>query len=258
VIRAHCAVVIVQLSDPHIGSDTGDPETDLRAAVAAVAALRPAPDAVLVSGDVAEHATREEYERASALLAPLRMPIHVLVGNHDDRDALRAAFPPPQPLGSGAPQRFAVRCGPLRLVACDTVQPDRDDGRVDAEQREWLERELAADTATPTIVAMHHPPFVIGMPALDRIGMHEDDRRALGALLGRFSHVQRVVTGHVHLAAAGQAGGCSVLTCPSTWRMRPRLEPTDERLVFTEQPAGFALHTLVGGTLVSHVQPLPA
>jgi Icc protein len=249
--------VLVQLSDPHIGSDTGDPEADLATAVAAVAALRPTPDAVLVSGDVTEHATAEEYERARALLAPLRMPVHVLVGNHDDREALRAAFPPPEPLDPDAPQRYTVRCGPLRLVGCDSAQPGRDDGRVDEEQREWLERELAADPDTPTIVAMHHPPFLIGMPALDRIGLREDDRRALGGLLDRFAHVRRVVCGHVHLAAAGQAGRCSALTCPSTWRMRPRLEPTDEQLVFTEQPAGFALHALIGPALVSHVQPLP-
>jgi Icc protein len=212
---------------------------------------------VLVSGDLTEHAAPEEYERVSALLAPLPMPVHVLAGNHDDRDAMRAALPPAQPIEVGAPQRYAVRCGALRLVACDTAQPGRDDGRLDDEQRTWLERELAADTGTPTIVAMHHPPILVGMPALDRIGMHEDDRRALGRLLDRFAHVLRVVTGHVHLAAAGQAGHCSVLTCPSTWRMRPRFEPTAEKLVFTEQPAGIALHTLIGATLVSHVQPLP-
>src|SRR3954454_23015231 len=51
--------LIVQLSDPHIGADwaDGDPVAALAAAVESVRALRPQPDAVLVTGDLADHAT---------------------------------------------------------------------------------------------------------------------------------------------------------------------------------------------------------
>ena len=86
--------LLAQLSDPHIGADWGggDPVAGLAAAVAAVLALPQAPDAVLVSGDLVDHATDAEYEQARKLLAPLRAPLFVLPGNHDDRGALRRHF----------------------------------------------------------------------------------------------------------------------------------------------------------------------
>ena len=86
--------MLVQLSDPHlqVGPRDGESARALAVAVEAVAALDPAPEAVVVSGDIAEHGAPAEYERATELLAPLSMPVHAMAGNHDDRDALRAAF----------------------------------------------------------------------------------------------------------------------------------------------------------------------
>ena len=48
--------LIVQLSDPHIGADwaDGDPVAALAAAVDCLRAMRPQPDAVLVTGDLAD------------------------------------------------------------------------------------------------------------------------------------------------------------------------------------------------------------
>jgi 3',5'-cyclic AMP phosphodiesterase CpdA len=47
---------------------------------------------VLVTGDIADHATDEEYEQVRQLLFSLRAPVYVLPGNHDDRRALRRSF----------------------------------------------------------------------------------------------------------------------------------------------------------------------
>ena len=93
-VRRH-RVILAQLSDPHVlvGPGGRGSAASLAAGVAAVLALRPRPDAVLVSGDLADTASAAEYERVRELLAPLPMPVHVLPGNHDDRDALRAHFP---------------------------------------------------------------------------------------------------------------------------------------------------------------------
>ena len=147
--------MLAQLSDPHIQDE--DSAAALAAAVRCVLDLTPLPDAVLVTGDLAEHGSAAEYERVRELLAPLPMPVHVLPGNHDDRDAMRAHL--------GGLETADV--GGLRLIACDTTQPGRDDGRLDVE---WLAARLAESDA-PTIVAMHHPPVAIGIPALDRIGL---------------------------------------------------------------------------------------
>ena len=214
-------------------------------------ALRPLPDAVVITGDIANSGAAAEYERVHELLAPLPMPVHVLAGNHDDRDALRERF---AVRGSG-PLQYVTRCGDLRLVVCDTQRPGRDDGALDGGRLEWLDAQLAAEPDAPTIVAMHHPPVAIGLPVLDSIGIAEPDRVALGELLARSPQVRRVVAGHVHRSVFGVHGGCGVFACASTHLQAP-LEIGSQELRLVVEPPAIALHVALDGGLVSHVQPV--
>jgi Icc protein len=235
--------LIAQLSDPHVrvGPGDGDAVRGLAAAVEAVAAFEPRPDALLVSGDLAETGSAREYERVRELLAPLGdIPVHVLPGNHDDVDGLREHF--------GRSARYSARCGPLRLVACDTSRPGRDDGRLGEEQLAWLDAELADDTETPTVVAMHHAPVLSGILELDALGLV--DRVAVVELVARHPQVRRIAAGHLHRTIASGP----TLVCPSTW-VQTRLDLARGRLEIVPEPPGFALHVLLGGDLVSHVQP---
>ncbi len=247
--------LLVQLSDPHIGADWGgeDPVARLAAAVEAVRRLRPGPDAVLVSGDLAEHAADAEYRQLRGLLDPIDAPFHVLPGNHDDRDALHRNFGVPG--AGGAFVQYAADLGPLRLVVLDTTRPGEDRGELDAERLAWLDAALAADPTSPTVVAMHHPPLATGIAPWDAIGLPADDRRALARVVGRHAHVRRLVGGHLHRTIAGDLGGCGVLAAPSTY-MQGRLDFHLERLELEAAPVGFAVHALVGGEVFSHVQPV--
>jgi 3',5'-cyclic AMP phosphodiesterase CpdA len=241
--------VLAQLSDPHLqaGGDDRGAARALEAAVEAVLALRSAPDAVLVSGDLADAGTPAEYARARELLAPLPMPVHVLPGNHDDAAALAEAFGPRAP--------YTAALGDGRLIVCDTTVPGRMEGSLDRERRAWLEAELDAARGHPVIVAMHHPPLLTGIPFLDDIGLPRQDRAALGELLARFGHVRRVVAGHVHRTAFGVLGGCGVVTAPST-NLQARLELGARAFDFVPEPAGFLLHAELAGELVTHMQPV--
>jgi Icc protein len=249
--------LLAQLSDPHIEvgpDDTGSSEA-LAAAVAAVLRLDPPPDAVLVSGDITNWADARAYERARELLAPLPMPVHVLPGNHDEREALRTWFTDDPVAGAhGAPFHYALMCGALRLVVCDTTQPGREDGRIDAGAIAWLEARLEEAPDTPTILAMHHPPLLTGVGGLDAIGLPEADRDALGAVLAGSGQVRRVVAGHVHRGAFGVLGGCGVFACPSVFQQaRLELRPEAE-IALAPGNAAFGVHALLaGGGVVSHV-----
>jgi 3',5'-cyclic AMP phosphodiesterase CpdA len=252
--------LLAQLSDPHVNDDDDGPALALAAAVRAVAALDPAPGAVLVSGDLTEHGSVSEYERVRELLSALTMPVHVLAGNHDDREALRKSFPLPSAVADTASEdyRYATRCGPLRLIGCDTTRPGRDDGAFGADRLAWLEARLTEDLDTPTIVAMHHLPLPTAIPAMDALGLSRADRGAIGELVGAFPHVGRVVTGHVHRAVVGTLGGCAVFACPST-HLQVALDLREPvRLTLVPGPPGFGLHIAVAGELVSHVQPVGA
>jgi Icc protein len=247
--------VLVQLSDLHLGALWGghDPVAALAAAVESVQALRPRPDAVLVSGDLAENAADAEYEQVRELLAPLQVPLYVLPGNHDDRAALRRHFGLAG--AGGEPVQYAADLGPLRLVVVDSTCPGVDPGAVDDERLSWLDAELAAVPDVPTLIAMHHPPLVTGIPALDATGLVAEDRRALAEVVARHPQVRRLVGGHVHRPVTGDLAGRAVLAAPSTY-MQARLDFCEKELKLVPEPAGFAVHALLDGELTSHLHPV--
>jgi 3',5'-cyclic-AMP phosphodiesterase len=247
--------LLVQLSDPHIGAEWagGDPAAGLAAAVESVRSMRSQPDAVLVSGDLSDNATDAEYEQVRELLAPLRAPLYVLPGNHDDRRALHRHFGVPG--ADGDPVQYSVDLGPLRLVVLDTTRPGEDPGALDAERLGWLDDVLAAAPQVPTLLAMHHPPLVTGVPALDDFGLPAADRQALGEVVERHQQVRRLVAGHVHRTMTGEFAGRAVLTVPSTY-VQARLNFGSEEDEWAAEPTGFALHAMLDGELISHVQPV--
>jgi 3',5'-cyclic-AMP phosphodiesterase len=246
---------LVQLSDAHIGANwaPGDPVAGLSAAVARVRDLQPAPDAVLVSGDLADSGSDQEYELVRALLAPIAAPVLVLPGNHDDRETLRRHFELP---GTGAePVCYSRDLGTIRLVALDSTRPGEPDGELGSDQLEWLEAELAAAPTTPTVIAMHHPPLLSGLPAFDAIGIVAEDRAAFARVVERHDHVVRIVAGHVHRVIVGEVGGRPALVAPSTY-VQARLDFITEKIELDDEPTGFAVHLFSDGAVLSHVQPV--
>jgi Icc protein len=247
--------VVAQMSDPHVGADWGPGESvaKLAATVAAVRALDLTPDAVLISGDLADHGADDEYEQLRELVAPLAAPLHVLPGNHDDRAALRRHFD--LPWTGSQPVQYAVDLGPLRLVAVDTKRVGNDAGELDADRLAWLDAALADAPDVQTLLALHHPPLTTGIAPFDEVGLAPDDRRALGEVVGRHPQVRRIVAGHMHVTAGAALDGRSVFVAPSTY-VQAELEFGAEEIRLSADPPGFALHVFVRGELVSYAQPV--
>ena len=247
---------LVQLTDPHLGARwSTTAASGLAAAVGAVGrTLGRVPDAVVVTGDIASTPTDAEYAEARTLLDGLGAPVHVIPGNHDDRDGLRRHFDFPRT--QAGTLSYALELGPIRLVALDSTEPGSDgSGRVDAARLQWLEETLSADERAPTVLAMHHPPLATGFPAMDAIGIPDDERRALADIVARHPQVQVIIAGHVHRAIIGAVGAATVLAIPST-DVQLALELQPGELQPVPEPPCFAIHVLVDGRIVSHIQPV--
>src|SRR5437870_881255 len=91
-------MLIAQISDTHIKPEgvlaygRVDTSAFLARAIDHILHLDPQADVVLATGDLVDGGTAAEYERLRHLLSPLPMPLYLIPGNHDDRDALRRAF----------------------------------------------------------------------------------------------------------------------------------------------------------------------
>ncbi len=247
--------LLVQLTDPHIGATwaDADPVAGLTATVEAIRQLPDAPDAVLVSGDLADHGADDEYAMVRELVARLGVPVYALPGNHDDRDTLRRHFDVAG--AAGTPVQYVVDLGPLRLVVLDSQLPGEGRGELDADRLAWLDAELSAEPERLTIVAVHHPPVSTGIEVWDRVGLPAAERRALADIVRRHPHVRRIVAGHVHRTLAGDLGGTAVLAIPSTY-VQARLRFDTQEIELVAEPRAFAVHAIRDGELASHVQPV--
>lgn len=251
-------LLIAQLTDFHarpVGRlaygmvDTG---AFLARAVDAVLAFRPRPDLVVVSGDLADEGLPEEYRFVRHELDRLPMSVYAVPGNHDEREAFRAAFAD-RPWASAHPRfvQYAVDAGPLRLLALDTLVPGETYGELCAERLDWLARELAAAPDRPTVLVMHHPPFVCGIEHMDAINCRNAE--ALGAVVERHPQIERIVCGHHHRPIQVRWRGTLVSVAPSVaHQVSLDLVPGAEGSFVLEPPA-FHLHAWIPGTgLVTH------
>jgi 3',5'-cyclic AMP phosphodiesterase CpdA len=248
--------VVVQLSDPHIGATwaEGDPVAGLATTVAAIRRLRLAPDALVLTGDLADNLADSEYALLVASLEGIDAPCYALPGNHDDRDGVRRHFGiPGEP---GTPIQYAVELGALRILLLDSTRPGADAGEFDAGRLAWLEDALSADPRTPTLLAMHHPPLVTHVPGLDALALATDDRAALADVVRRHPNVMLIIAGHVHRAISGELAGCRVLSAPSTY-IGFELDLAAEQIDDVPVPPGYVVHVLRDGELASHVVAVP-
>jgi 3',5'-cyclic AMP phosphodiesterase CpdA len=222
--------------------------------VAALKRLPDRPDAVLVSGDLAEHATPKQYRLAAKVIGKLGVPIHVLPGNHDDRATMREVLGAP---GAGdAPLDYAVDLGPLRLVVVDSTLPGEDRGGFDPGQLERLDLELGA-WSKPAIVAMHHPPLTTTMVDWDGVNLPADERSALAAVIARHPQVKAIVGGHLHRVTTSTLAGRPVLAAPSTYlQARPNFGA--EKVKLYAGAPGFVIHALRGEELSTQVEIVTA
>src|SRR5215472_13700596 len=134
-------MIIAQLSDPHIvargklfrGPIQGvapdaervsrefDTAKYLARAVASVNELVPQPDITVLTGDLVDNGTPDEYSHLRELLTALAMPVFVIPGNHDARGLMREAFGRDGYLPAEGELYYAIEDHPLRLVALDTL-----------------------------------------------------------------------------------------------------------------------------------------
>jgi len=209
------------------------------------------PDAIIVTGDLVDYGTSEEYGLLRELLAPLTMPVYLSPGNHDERGALRAGFPDHGYLRQWDPFiQYTIEEHAVRIVALDTVVPGQSGGALCNRRLEWLDRALGAQPKRPTIVTMHHPPFLTGIGHMDRIGL--DDCSGLAQVISRHPQVERVLAGHLHRSITARFAGTVASTCPSpAHQVALDLAPLAPDH-FVMEPPGMQLHWWGGHHLVSH------
>ncbi|NUP65598.1 MAG: phosphodiesterase [Nonomuraea sp.] len=242
-------LVIAHLSDIHIGgSDRSVERAD--AVLRYLDALPYDFDAVLVSGDLADHGLAEEYEQVRKLLTS-RHPVLVCPGNHDDRTEFRRVLLGEEP--ATGPINRVHRTAKALYALCDSTIPGKAGGRMDDETLTWLEGVLDGERELPVFVVFHHPPVLLHSP-VDTIML--DRPEPLAELVSRHPNVAAVLVGHAHTAAASTFAGRPLLAAPgvvSTLKLPWEGATTLDDCADYALPPGIVFHVLDDtGRLTTH------
>ena len=257
-------VCIAQISDLHIKRPGAlaygrvDTAKALERCVAALNEFTPVPDFVVISGDLADTPTAEEYDHLKCLLASLKLPFASIPGNHDSRGMMRAAFPASNYAQSSGPLDQRIEIAGLDLLLLDSSVPGEPHGQLDPATLEWLDATLASSPQRPALLFLHHPPFRAGILHMDRQNLFNAD--ALALIVRRYPRVRLVATGHVHRATLTMFAGVPTTICPAP-NHAVDLDLAELRdPSFRIEPPAFHLHAWFPGegfgSLVTHQVPI--
>ncbi len=166
--------LIAQISDLHIKPPGAlaygrvDTAKALENCVAALDAFAPVPDFVVISGDLVDTPSVEEYDYLKRLLAPLRVAFAGVPGNHDSREWMRAAFPSAPYAHATGPLDQKIEVDGIDLLLLDRALPEslmacsrrrRCNGWTRRWRRQLIDRRCSS---------LHHPPLQGAIRHMDR------------------------------------------------------------------------------------------
>ena len=223
----------LHVGDLHLVDADMQNHRDLRRIVALARGLPSGSlDFAVLPGDNADDGTPGQFELVREAVATLRLPLHVLSGDHDIEPGSLAAF------YQGLATRrlpYAVRIGRHRCLFLDVVSAGAGgpDFRLGEEQIAWVGRELeqAAANGEDAVVFMHTYPADL-----------REGAERLGALLDQ-PHVRCVDMGHTHYNELANDGSTIFMATRSTGQIE-------------EGPAGFSIAAVDGRCVSWRFKPL--
>jgi 3',5'-cyclic AMP phosphodiesterase CpdA len=154
---------------------------------------------VFITGDCAfSSGETADYAVLADLLQPIReggMPVHLALGNHDNREHFWEAFQKEKaakrPLADR--QTALLRTGRANWFILDSLDRTLSTpGLLGPQQLGWLTEALDANAGKPALVLIHHNPGLEG----GNIGLK--DTQALLEIIRPRKHVKAYIFGHTH------------------------------------------------------------
>ena len=192
------------LSDTHLAADRNTVARDINMTdhftkvSSELLALPKCPAGVFITGDCAYNSGQTaDYRHVAALLQPIRggqMPVHLALGNHDNRERFWQALPADKatqkPL---ADRQTALLRTPLaKWFVLDSLEVTlATPGLLGQAQLDWLATALDANRKEPALVLVHHNPGFSGNMGLK-------DTRAFFEVIRPRKQVKAYIFGHTH------------------------------------------------------------
>ncbi len=197
---------IIQITDTHLIPEKAylydlSPSKNLKACVASVNKFHSDSELCIITGDLTNNGDRQSYLYLSKILKKLNIPYYPLIGNHDHRNIFSEIFTE-VPLDKNGFVQQSITTTFGKIILLDTVENGKDFGSFCEKREIWLHDQLDKAEEESVYLFMHHPPFNIGIPALDRISINKDFHR-IEKIVKKFSNIKHIFFGHVHRNVSG-------------------------------------------------------
>ncbi len=170
-------------------------------------------DFCVISGDLTNEGDNKAYAWLKQRLEDFPLNTFLMVGNHDERKSFSVTFPDTGRDENGFVQ-YAHKNDQGVFLFLDTLKGPVSEGEYCKMRRGWLAEQLKAAANDPVWIFMHHPPFDIGVPYMDRIKLEEPE--AFAKILSGHGDIRHIFFGHVHRAAFVHWHGIPCTCLPGT------------------------------------------
>ncbi|TFD73540.1 metallophosphoesterase [Cryobacterium gelidum] len=216
--------ILVHLSDTHFLANSAplygavDTDQTVHRALEQLHRSGIRPDALILTGDVADRGESEAYRRirgiVEAAAAQWNATIIWVMGNHDKRDSFRSVLlGEAASVGLASPVDHVHDLDGLRIIALDTSVPGYHHGEITDAQLTWLTDVLHQPARHGSILALHHPPIPTPLPLMNVLEL-QDQPRLAAVLAG--SDVRAILGGHLHYSTQGLFAGIPVSVAAAT------------------------------------------
>jgi Icc protein len=230
-------LLIAQLTDIHLFANLSKELLGLPTAKSFHAVLEqlqkllPQLDMLLLTGDLSQDGKPESYQYLQDWLKPLQIPTYWLPGNHDQPLVMEQVL-------NQAPISLqkSFQAGGWQFLLLNSAVPGCVHGEVSPESLDWLDQQLQLTAQQPTLIGLHHPPFLVNSDWLDSSTLQNSEE--LFEVIDRHSQVRLVVFGHIHQEFERSRHGVGYLGSPSTC---VQFRPESEKFALDKAELGFRL-----------------
>ena len=233
-----------------------DPVARLEPAFADIARFHADAECCVITGDLADIGDASAYAWLAERLARFELPCHLLIGNHDNRGSFLEHFANAVTDAQGFVQSV-IDTSAGKFVLLDTIEPGTHGGVFCAARQVWLRQTLDRLDGEPVYLFMHHPPFDLHLPCIDRIGLAE--QQAVADIVAGRGNVRHLFFGHAHRPISGNWKGISFSSLRGT-NHQVGLQFEREQIDYVDESPEYAVVFIDDDQIVvhNHSYPCPA
>lgn len=207
----------LQISDLHLHPDENytfnerQPMASFKAVLSDIQKLTPAPDFLILSGDIASDKQEAVYRKVDAMLSEVGFPYYWIGGNHDDPDLMARLS---SQLFVNPAQNFIHQGWHFMLL--DSVAKDRQGnyGEFSFEDLDKLSLALESYPENPSLLVMHHHFIPTNCGWMDSSILIDAEKFL--KLIQKSPQVKAILHGHIHQDKFESWKDIQIWTCPST------------------------------------------